>query len=144
MWRFPEKFPGILAAEIFRTFLEIPRSYRKKKAHKHKYFLPATVRWGGKSPGGCPGVKDLCAIFAWCPRNIKLFVRTRLSKLPLADYPQVSPRSYPEQEIVFENCISWCSPIPRNAGICSISKAQSQKCHPNEVASLVLVVSGVL
>ena len=37
-------------------------SIREKKARKHKSFWPVTVRGGGL-PAGCPGVKDLCAIF---------------------------------------------------------------------------------
>ena len=36
----------------------------KKKAHKHIFFWPLTIRFGGGGlTVGCPGVKDLCAIF---------------------------------------------------------------------------------
>ena len=37
-------------------------SRERKKAHEHKSFWPVTVRGRGL-PVGCPGVKDLCAIF---------------------------------------------------------------------------------
>ena len=35
----------------------------KQKAHKHKSVWPVTVWWGVSLPVGCPGVKDLCAVF---------------------------------------------------------------------------------
>ena len=46
------------------TNCDAPPKSGKKKAHKHKSFWQVTVRWGrGSLPVGCPGVKDLCAIF---------------------------------------------------------------------------------